>query len=423
MCTALVVGNMIGSGIFLLPSALAPLGWNAVLGWLITIAGGLSLAYVFGQLARRFPKAGGPYAYAEAAFGPGPAFVVAWSYWISLWVGNAAIATAMTSYLSVFAPVIGQTPGLHAAVTCGAIWALTGLACFGAHLAGRIQLVTTGLKLLPLVAVIGLGAALTLGDPAIALPPLDTSLLSIGAVASAATLTLWALLGLESATVPADKVKDPERTIPRATMLGAALTGVISLLACSFVSLLTPPEVAANSNAPFADFIAAEWGPTAGLAIAVFAAISCFGALNGWILLQGELPRAMAMGGVFPAWLKPVSTRGVPVRCYVTSSLFLTAVVALNYSKTMAQLFQVLILLATTASLVMYVVTGAAALKLSKDKALPASALLLSLALLTVIYSLWAIYGAGLEAALWGLALLAAGAPVYFFMKNNGLNR
>ena len=135
MCTALVVGNMIGSGVFMLPASLAPYGWNAVFGWLLTIAGALALAFVFAGLAREFPKAGGPYAYTQEAFGPLVGFMVAWSYWISLWVGNAAIATGAVSYLSAIFPAIAQVPGMHLLVTLGAVWLLVGVNIAGARLA------------------------------------------------------------------------------------------------------------------------------------------------------------------------------------------------------------------------------------------------------------------------------------------------
>ncbi|MBW8860070.1 MAG: amino acid permease, partial [Caulobacter sp.] len=156
MCTALVVGNMIGSGVFMLPASLAPYGWNAVFGWLLTIGGALALAFVFAGLAREFPKAGGPYAYTQEAFGPLVGFMVAWSYWISLWVGNAAIATGAISYLSAIFPAIARVPGMHLLITLGAVWLLVGVNIAGARLAGGVQVATTVLKLLPLAAVAGL---------------------------------------------------------------------------------------------------------------------------------------------------------------------------------------------------------------------------------------------------------------------------
>lgn len=422
MCTALVVGNMIGSGIYLLPATLAPYGWNSIFGWVLTIAGGLLLAAVFAALARNFPRAGGPYAFTQEAFGPAAGFVVAWSYWISIWVGNAAVATGAVSYLSVFFPSLSTTTGLHAGVTIAIIWALTAVNCRGAYLAGRVQLVTTVLKLLPLIAVVSLAAIVIAGDGGASLAPFEAEKISLAPITAAATLTLWGLLGLESATVPAEKVKDPARTIPRATMIGMALTGVIYLFACSTIILLQPADEVAASSAPFADFVARHWGANAGRWLALFAAISGFGALNGWIMLQGELPYAMARGGVFPAFLAKNSARDTPVRAHVVSSLLLTAIVTLNYSKTMTEAFTFVLLLSTTASLVMYFACALAALKLKLAGKLQASSTLIVIAGAAALYALWAIYGAGAEAVGWGLALLVAGIPVYFIARRDTAN-
>lgn len=421
MATALVVGNMIGAGVYLLPAALAPYGWNAIVGWILTISGGLCLAAVFAQLARALPEAGGPYAYTRAAFGPAAGFLVAWSYWISIWVGNAALATGAVSYLSVFFPEIATTQGLHAVVTCGVIVTLIAINCRGAYLAGRVQLVTTIIKILPLLAVILLVGALALGvgglEPAAAPPPFLFAELKPAAITAAATLTLWALLGLESATVPAGKVKDPARTIPRATMTGIVIAGVLYLLTCSGIMLFLPAEEVAVSSAPFADFVSRYLDPKAGALIAGFAAISGIGALNGWILLQGELPNAMAKGGVFPRYLAKTDVRGTPVRALLISGGLLLAVVLMNYSKTMMEAFTFILLLSTTASLIMFLACALAALALQRRGVLKASPVFAVIALAAVIYAIWTIYGAGGEAVAWGVALLAAGAPVYFFVR------
>ena len=417
MCTALVVGNMIGSGVFMLPASLAPYGWNAVIGWGITIAGGLCLAYVFARLARAFPRAGGPYAYTQEAFGPAAAFIVAWAYWISLWVGNAAIATGATSYLSVLIPQIAQIPGLHAATTLALVWGLVAVNCRGTQLAGGLQLVTTVLKLLPLVAVIGLAFWALGREGGSVLTPFRPADINTGGVIAASALTLWAMLGLESATVPADKVVDPARTIPRATLVGTAVTGVIYLIVCSAVVLLMPADTLKASNAPLADFVSRFWGLDAGRLLAAFAAISAFGALNGWVLLQGELPYAMAKGGTFPAFLAKTSRWGTPVRAQLISAALLSALVAINYAKSMAELFTFIALLATTASLFTYLVCALAVLKLQLARKLDASLGLTLVALAAGLYAVWTLVGAGHVAVLWGLALLAAGAPVYWLMR------
>ncbi len=419
MCTALVIGNMIGSGVFMLPVSLAPYGWNSIFGWMLTIAGGILLAIVFAALARNFPRAGGPYAFTQEAFGPTAGFLVAWTYWVSIWVGNAAIATGSVSYLSVFFPALNSTQGLHAVVTIAIIWALTLVNIRGAFAAGGVQLVTTVIKLAPLIAVIALGAIIVIGDGGASVAPFDAGAISIGPITAAATLTLWGLLGLESATVPAEKVKDPTRTIPRATLIGTVITGVIYLLACSAIILLQPADAVSASSAPFADFVGRYWGAGAGKWLALFAAISGFGAMNGWILIQGEIPYAMAKGGVFPAFFAKLSAHQTPVRAHLVSSTLLTGIVLLNYSKSMSELFTFVILISTMSSLVMYLACSLAAIRLKLDGRLQSSGLLPVAAALAAIYALWAIIGAGTEAIIWGLALLAAGVPIFFLARRD----
>ena len=297
---ALCVGNMIGSGIYLLPATLAPLGWNQLIGWAITIGGALALAYVFARLAARLPLPGGPYAYAQAAFGPLGGFASAWAYWLMCWAGNAAIAIAVVSNLSLIFPAIGQVAGLPALLAVGCVWLVTAINILGVRSASRVQEVTVVLKLLPLAALIMLALWLLLSggerapDPGI---PLNSS-----AIQNAAGVTFWGFLGLEAATIPAEKVRDPARNIPRATLAGVLLTGLIYIGISLAFALYMPVDKAAASPAPVADFLGQYLGGNVAAVVALFAAISAFGALNGWVLLQGEMPWAMARGGVFPAW-------------------------------------------------------------------------------------------------------------------------
>jgi basic amino acid/polyamine antiporter, APA family len=418
MCVALVVGNTIGSGVFLLPASLAPYGLNSVIAWGLTACGALTLAIVFAQLSRAYPQAGGPYAYVHLAFGPLTAFIVAWGYWISIWVGNAAIATGTVSYLVPLMPWIGSVPGASAAVTLVFLWGLTFVNWYGIKASGWVQSITTVLKLLPLLAVAALGVYAVPSSTAAAGIPL-----SMGSITAAATLTLWALLGLESATIPASKVRDPGRTIPRATLLGTLLTALICITACTTVLLLVPPRILASSNAPFVDLATIFWGVSAGKLVAAFAAISGFGALNGWILLQGELPNIMAKNGVFPALFARDSVRQTPAFSLFFGSGLVTILILMNYQKSMVSVFTFMILLSTTACLVLYLLCSLALLRLQwTGQLLVRRGRTVSLAMAGVVatlYSLWAIIGAGGEAVAWGAVLLALGAPVFYWVRHN----
>lgn len=417
MCMAMCMGNMIGSGVYMLPASLAPYGWNGVFGWLVTIAGGLSLAFVFASLARALPLAGGPYAYTRAAFGPLTAFVVAWSYWVSVWVGNAAITIGAVGYLSVVFPGIATIPGLHAVLTCGLLWGFTAISCLGVRLAGEVQVVTTVLKLVPLVVVLILAAVIVGGNGGSTIQPYRPETIHFGAIGAVAAMTMWGFSGLESASVVADKVRDAERIVPLATILATAVTGVIYLFVCSAITLLLPPEMAARSSAPLAEFVALYLGGWAGLGVAIFAAISSLGALNGFILIQGEMPWAMARDGVFPRYFAKLSRRETPVRAHIVSSTLMTLVVMTNYSRSVAGLFSFMALLATAAFLVAFLACAIAALLLARRGRMKGGPVFAATCLFAAGFSAWMIYAAGPEAMTWGAVLLLLGIPVHLVMR------
>ena len=297
--TALVVGSMIGSGVFLLPASLAPYGAATLLGWGITLGGALLLAFTFAKLAMRWPQTGGPYVYARNAFGELPGFVIAWSYWISIWCANAAIAVAFAGSVGALFPAATATPVRAALVALAALWACSAINLLGVREAGRVQLVATALKTLPLVLFGGIALWFVEAQQ---FHPFNPTAQSLPGVAQATVaLTLWAFLGLEAATVPAGSIRDPERTVPRATVAGTLIAGVATILACTAVLGILPSDVLKDSQAPMAAAATALWGPAAGIGLAVLMAVSCFGALNGWVLLSAQLPMAAARDGVFPS--------------------------------------------------------------------------------------------------------------------------
>jgi len=415
MSLALVIGNTIGTGVFLIPATLAPYGLNSLIAWGFTALGSILLAIVFSRLSRAFPDAGGPYAYVQLAFGPLAAFLVAWGYWISIWVGNAGIATAAVSALTPLLPWIAVVPGASAAITIALLWLLTLVNWFGIQASGRVQTVTTVLKMLPLIAVAAVGIWSVRGTDIAAAGSVP---LSAGSVTAAATLTLWALLGFESATIPADKVANPRRTIPLATMAGTIVTALLCTMACTTVLLLVPKDILLQSNAPFVDLANRLWGSGVGKVVAVFAAISGLGALNGWILMQGELPTAMAKNGVFPKIFARQSSRGTPGFALCFGSGLVTLLIAASYGNSMVRVFEFMILLSTTACLVMYALCALALLRLQWTGRLRGarrgSAALAGIGICAALYSLWAIAGAGAVPVGLGALLLAIGIPLYY---------
>ncbi len=422
LATALVIGNMIGSGVFLLPASLAPYGGISVLGWLFTAAGAFLLAYVFARLAHGYPRTGGPYAYSRRAFGDFIGFQTAWGYWIAAWIGNAAIATAFVSYLGHFVGYLDNTEGHYLAqalVAVAAIAVLTVVNVAGVRTGGLVQGVLTALKLLPLLAIAFVGI---FWFESANFPGFNVSGGSdFSAINSVAALTLWAFIGLESATVPAESVRDPERNVPRATLFGTVATAVVYILGTVAVMGILPLGTLGRSGAPFADAADQIWGGWAGDAVAAGAVVATFGCLNGWILLTGQMPFAAARDRLFPTPFAKLNRRGAPWFAIVTSSLMLVTFVFLFYNKGQIDRFNDYILLATTTTLLAYLYGAAARMMLlvsdRKRFFTGRMAVEMTAALLAVAYALWAVFGAGYRYATWGVLLTFAGIPIYVWLK------
>lgn len=414
--TALVVGNMIGSGLFLLPSSLAPYGTASALGWSISAVGALLLAAVFARLGQLRPAAsGGPYAFAQAAFGDGVGFIVAWCYWISIWSAVPAIAIALTGYAGSLLPAATATPARSAACSIVILWICTFFNIAGLRTAGGVQLLTTLLKVAALV-VFALAGLLWFDPPAAAAPaPLNPSGESLAQVAFATSaLTLWAFLGLESATVPAGAVRDAERTVPRATLLGTAIAIAVTIAACSAVLRLVPAQTLANSPAPFAEAVRLLLGDGAGKVVAVVAAVTCLGALNGWVLMLGQLPLAVARDGLFPGVFGQVGADGTPRLGLLIGATLSSLLVLANYHASLVSLFTWAVLLSTAASLLPFLICALALLKLERGR--PA---LRPVAALAALYAAYALAGTGAQALRWGAVLLLAGLPFYLWQHRS----
>jgi APA family basic amino acid/polyamine antiporter len=413
LATALVVGNIIGSAIFMLPAGLASYGWNSVVAWGITFVGALCLAWVFAALSRHLPAAGGTFGFMRLGVGEGAAFLGAWGYLVSVWSANAGITIAGVSYLTRLVPGLAAVPAASPAVALGVIWALTWVNLRGLHAAGSVQLVTSIVKLLPFAAVIGLAVwRLAAGGWAL-LPPLEARSITLAGASGAVGLTLFAMLGLESAAMPVDAVENPEVNVPRATLAGTGLSAVVSLVATCAVALMLPADVVASSQAPVSDFIAVSWGRIAGGFVALCAVISCFGCLNGWLLISGELPVAMVQAGRLPAWFGALNSRQAPARSLVLGAAITSLLTLLAYTRVGVAAYNFVILLSTATILVLYLFCVVAVARFMRDGRVPRTAGLLVATAVGFVFVLWAFYGSGWESLAWGTVLIAAGWPVY----------
>ncbi|MEO7602008.1 MAG: APC family permease [Sphingomicrobium sp.] len=405
MTTAIVVGTIIGSGIFMLPVSLAPLGGNVLIGWLISGVGVLCVVFAMARLSRLGGE--GIQANIEREFGPFVGFLVAWAFWVSNWVAQASVAVAAASALSFAGSQFGR-PDLVMAVAIGWIVGLTAVNAIGVRAAGGLSMVTVAIKLLPLLAVIWLFAER--GASGGSFEPFPPTPITFANIAAATALTFYAFTGFECATTPVGKVRDPERTIPRALIGGTAFVIVLYMVAGTAIQMLLPANVVAHSAAPFADALVTRWGHGIASFAALAIAVAAIGCLNGLILATGELGYAMALRGDMPRFM--AKTRGVntPVVAQVVGSLLSVLLMLANSSRATANLFTFMILISAAAVVVVYLVSALAAWKLNRAPAVRA------IIGAGILFLAFATYGIGVEAGLWALLLLALGLPVRSLM-------
>jgi APA family basic amino acid/polyamine antiporter len=377
--TALIVGSIIGVGIFSLPGSLAAYGPISIWAMVATTVGALALAAMFAAMSRRLPADGGPYAYARVAFGNGAGFANAWSYWITAWAGNAAIVVGWvfyvqyvvtgflqardldTTWLGATVPVLGQDlavwPILFALV---GLWVPAGINLLGVKNMGAVQLWTSVIKFVPLVlmSTVGLFAISTSN-----FSPMNLSGDSdLQAILGAMALCLFSYLGVETASVAAAKVRNPDVNVPRSTILGTLATAVVYLLSLIAVFGSVPSAVLADSDAPYSTAADAMAGGTwAGWVVAACVIVSGIGALNGWTMICAEMPLAAANDGLFPARFGRLSGRGVPSFGIVASTILATvAVVFANWGSSGYTVFNTLVFMSGITAAIPYIFSALA---------------------------------------------------------------
>ncbi|MGW7514056.1 amino acid permease [Streptomyces sp. NPDC054796] len=416
--TALVMGNIIGGGIFMLPASVAPYGTVSLVAFVVLTVGAVALALVFGRLAERNPRTGGPYVYARDAFGDFAGFLGAWSYWITTWVSNAALAVAAVGYLDVLLPVQGSTwQTVLAALVIIWLPALANLA--GTRYVGAVQVVATVLKFVPLLLVAVGGLFFFDADN---LGPFEASGDgALGSVTAAAAILLFSYLGVESAAMSAGEVRDPRRNVGRASVLGTVGAAAVYLLGTVSVFGLVAHDKLVGSTAPFSDAVNAMFGGSwGGTVIACAALVSMVGALNGWTLLSAQAPYAAARDGLFPKVFER-RRRGVPTVGVLVGAVLASLLTVANFSGGASGAFNSLVLITTFTATVPYLLSTAAQLYFlfSGSGARVRSGRLVRdavLALAAFGFSLWLVAGAGYAAVYQGVLFLFAGVLVYVWL-------
>ncbi len=420
--TALVIGSIIGTGVFALPSALAPYGPIALVAFGIVTLGALALAMTFGSLSGRVPGSGGPYVYAREAFGEFAGFLNAWSYWITAWAGNAAIAVAWVGYVEVFVNT-GHRTGISLLIALTGLWIPAAVNLTGMRNTGAFQVVTTVLKFVPLVFMATVGLLFVKADN---FGPFNASHQSApGAISAAAAIALFSYLGLEAASVVAGRVREPGRNVPRATVYGTLACAVIYILGTLAVLGTVPHGQLGSSTAPFSDAANNIFGGGwAGDAVAVAAIVSGIGALNGWTMLCAEMPYAAARDGLFPgAFARLRGKNDVPVFGILASTVLASLITVFSYTR-FQDVFTKIVLLSVLTAVIPYLFSAAAQLywllvrgraslkpgRLARDTVVAA---------LAMAFSYWSIQGSGYQTVYYGLFVVLLGLPVYIWLKRD----
>ncbi len=413
-CWAFTAGTMIGTGIFMMPALLAPYGGLSFGGWLLTAGGSIAIALAIGRLASRTTRSGGMQVFVQDTFGKLPGFLVGWSNWVACVISTAALAVGFVGYLNAIVPGLSNEPGYQAAVAVVLIWTVTLVLIRGVKEAGLVQLVFTLLKLIPLALVIVWGFV---AGKAENLPPLNPTGDEPFAILSAtALLTMFAFLGLDVGIISAGNVKDPQRTLPRAVVIGVSTVAIVYILSTAAVMLLIPAGKLAASTSPFADAVRGigDWAPSL---ITVGALVSIVGSMNGNIFCTAQQSMAAGLEGVAPKVLAKLNKGEAPWVSLVFSSMLATVLLLMNYSRGLVGAFTFLLMMTTIASLVCYLLCALAELSRSWRSA-PAWA---AVAVIATIYSAFAILGAGQEPLIWGLVLVVLGVPVYYLGRQRAV--
>ena len=411
---SIAVGCAIGSGIFMMPTILAPYGMLGFFGWLIAGLGSILVALTMAQLVIRMPKTGGPYVYVNEALGSFSGFIIAWTYWIACISAIAGISIAFVGYLGFFIPKISNSP-IHSLITSLLlVWAVVFLNIKSIENSSRFQLISTLLKLLPLLLIIFLGASnLTVSN----LPEFNpTNLHPISLLGTVTTLVMWSFIGIETATVPADNVINPQETIPK-VLIASVLTILTLYILVSFaIALIVPAKELIDSTAPFALAASKILGSTGGTLITIGALVSTLGSLNANTLTAGNLSLAAARDGLLPAKFISLTKSGTPIFTYLLSGTFVSILLMLNYTKGIINAFVFMAMLSTLSTLIAYAFCAIAELKFvhtNKKSQQKKYAFLISFG--TFLYAIFAIWGAGIEMIMYSIILIFIGTPIYLF--------
>ncbi|WP_332641052.1 amino acid permease [Brevundimonas sp.] len=362
LAALVVAGNMIGSGVYLLPATLAPVGSSSIVGWVVAGAGAVTLALVFAALGRLQPDADGLSGFAERGLGRFFGFQTALAFWTACLVGNVAIAVAATGYLGFFFPVLKE-PVAATFCNLGLIWLTTGAYILGARTASRFAAAALAIGLVPIVIAVAAGVMAFSGETFTASWSPSGNSLAESVPASLAVI-FWAFLGVESAAVLSARVQNPARDVGRASIAGVLLASAVYVAASVAVFGVIPANVLVQSSSPYADLTARVFGASIGAAVAAAAVIKAVGTLSGWVMLGGETARAAARHGYLPSGFGHGDH--TPIANPLLGGAIMSVVAVISGQPTLGGQFGMLIGVTSVLSLVVYGLCSASLFRLAR---------------------------------------------------------
>jgi putrescine:ornithine antiporter len=412
--TVVVAVNMMGSGIIMLPTNMAKVGAISLLSWIVTALGSMAIAWGFAQAGIFNQRKGGMSAYAEDAYGKSGFFVVFLLYFFSLAIGNVAIAISAVGYLATFFPGMSATPIATCLSVIVLIW-LTTVANFGGpSITGKIGSVTVWGVIIPVAGLSIIGwfwfSTSTFGQ---AWNPKGMSVLE--GMGSSIALTLWAFLGMESAAQNSDAVENPKRDVPLACMFGTLGAAVIYVLSTTVIQGIVPNAELANSTGPFGLAYAKMFNPTIGSIIMALAILACLGSLLGWQFTIAQTAKSASDDRMFPALFSKQNSLGAPVAGMIVMGVVQTAMALSTISPTLSEQFSALVNLAVVTNVVPYVISLSALVVMMRNAGVAEGQYKrdLTIMLVAVLYSTYAIYASGKDAVLGGMIVLALTYIIY----------
>ena len=415
--TFIVTVNMMGSGIIMLPSNMAQVGAISLLSWLVTAVGSLAIAYGFAQAGLFSKRSGGLAGYAEDAYGKDGYFQVFFLYFISLAIANVAVASSALGYLAPFFPVLASTPVLSCISIIALLW-LTTVANFGGpSLTGKIGSVTVWGVILPVGFISIAGWFWFSGDTFSA--AWNPKGISIGeGMGSSISLTLWAFLGMESASQNASAVENPKRDVPLACMFGTLGAAVIYILSTTVIQGIVPNAELAASSGPFGLAFAKMFNPAIGQVVMALAAMACVGSLLGWQFTLASTAKDAADANMFPQAFAKLTAAGAPVAGMVIMGILQSVMALSTISPDLSKQFAALVNLAVVTNVVPYIISLSALFVMMRDAKVDPGVFKRNafVAVVAMVYSVYALWASGKDAVMGGMLVMGIGYIVYGFI-------